>query len=118
MTLCKCNHCAITLVIVGLISTFCMILFFVFCSGTCGNATSYLLEVVKLHSTRKTRSTCLDPNPTLSDFLKKVKLIRDQMTFNPIKIYQRSKKTQHVNDPTRLDPDPILPDPIFSIRSN
>jgi hypothetical protein len=55
-----------------------------------------------------------DPSGSESDltwFFKKVKLIRiwsepdptrDQMIFNPIKIYQRSEKTQHISWP-----DPI-----------
>jgi hypothetical protein len=44
------------------------------------------LEVAEPDPTRQTRPTRPDPNPT-----------RDQMAFNPIEIYQRSEKTQHVN---------------------
>jgi hypothetical protein len=55
-----------------------------------------------------------DPNLIRSIFLRKSNWsdpirtrpdpIRDQMAFNPIEIYQRSEKTQHINWP---DPDPI-----------
>jgi hypothetical protein len=55
-------------------------------------------------------------------FFKKIKLIRsdpnptwDQITFNPIKIYQKSEKTQYIN---WSDPDPIWPDLISSRRLN
>jgi hypothetical protein len=56
------------------------------------------------------------PEPDPTQFFKKVKLTRpeptrDQMTFNPIEIYQRSEKTQHINWP-----DPA--DPISSRKSN
>jgi hypothetical protein len=47
------------------------------------------------------------PDPTRPD------PIRDQMIFNPIKIYQRSEKTQHINWP-----DPIRSNLISSKKSN
>jgi hypothetical protein len=83
--------------------------------------------VAEFDLTRQTRPARPDSNSTRSDFLgifKKVKLTRpdpnptwsdpprDQMTFNPIKIYQRSEKTQYVNwpDPTWPWPDSARPD--------
>jgi hypothetical protein len=56
---------------------------------------------------KKVKLIRFDPNPTRPD------PTRDQMVFNPIKIYQRSKKTQHINWP-----DPIRPDPISFRKSN
>jgi hypothetical protein len=55
---------------------------------------------------RKVKLTRPDPNPTWPD------PIRDQMTFNSIKIYQRSEKTQYINwpDPIRPWPNPVRPD--------
>jgi hypothetical protein len=46
-----------------------------------------------------------DPNPTWPDST------RDQMTFNPIKIYQKYEKTQYINWP-----DPIRPNFFQKIR--
>jgi hypothetical protein len=83
------------------------------------------LEVAKSDPTRKTRLTRSDLNPIWSDFLRKSKWsdsirtrpdpTRDQMTFNPIEIYQRSEKTQHINWPDLIRP---WPDPISSKKSN
>jgi hypothetical protein len=79
-----------------------------------------LLEVAEFDPTRQTRPTRSDPNPTRLDFLGIYRKsnwpdpfrtwpdpTRDQMTFNPIEIYQRSKKIQHVNwpGPTRFLPE-------------
>jgi hypothetical protein len=69
----------------------------------------YHVEVAEPDPTREIRPTRPDSNPTRLEFFKKVKLIRsdpnstrpdptrDQMTFNPIEIYQRYEKTQHIN---------------------
>jgi hypothetical protein len=67
----------------------------------------FYLEAAEPDPTRKTCPNRPDPNPTRPDFLKKSNLsdltrtrpdpTRDQMTLNPIEIYQRSEKTQHVN---------------------
>jgi hypothetical protein len=40
---------------------------------------------------KKIKLTRSDPNSTRPD------LTRDQVAFNPIEIYQRSEKTQHIN---------------------
>jgi hypothetical protein len=65
---------------------------------------------------KKVKLIRLDPNLTRPD------PTRDQIAFNPIEIYQRSEKTQHINwpdpVPTRPDPNPTRSDSIPSKKSN
>jgi hypothetical protein len=58
---------------------------------TKNKGTEERVEVAKLDPTRQIHPIRPDLNPTRFD------PTRDQMAFNPIEIYQRSEKTQHVN---------------------